>query len=80
MLKNYDKGVLWHPCKTKIVVDAFIRLSMSSVAYVEDEKKELFFDVHMLDILSAHLVNSVEDSMMVLNIPESSLVVVVKAK
>lgn len=53
---------------------------MSSVAYVEDEKKELFFDVHMLDILSAHLVNSVEDSMMVLNIPESSLVVVVKAK
>ncbi|KAH0697960.1 hypothetical protein KY289_015442 [Solanum tuberosum] len=37
-----------HPGKANVVADALSRLSMGSVAHVEDEKKELVRDVHRL--------------------------------
>lgn len=40
-------SVLYHPRKANMVVDALCRLSMGSVARVEDDK-ELVRDVHTL--------------------------------
>ena len=41
LLKDYDISVLYHPGKENVVADALSRLSMGSVAYVDDESKEL---------------------------------------
>ncbi|KAH0709388.1 hypothetical protein KY284_010815 [Solanum tuberosum] len=48
LLKDYDMSVLYHPGKANVVADPLSRLSMGSVAHVEDEKKELVRDVHRL--------------------------------
>ena len=48
LLKNYDMSVLYHLGKANVVADALSRLSMGSVAHVEDEKKELVREVHRL--------------------------------
>ncbi|KAH0689080.1 hypothetical protein KY289_016438 [Solanum tuberosum] len=45
---DYDMSVLYHPGKANMVADALSRLSMGSIAHVEDEKKELVRDVHRL--------------------------------
>ena len=39
LLKNYDMSVLYHPGKANVVADALSRLSMGSVAHVENDKK-----------------------------------------
>ncbi|WMV18145.1 hypothetical protein MTR67_011530 [Solanum verrucosum] len=39
-------NVLYHPGKANIVADALSRLSMGSVAHIEEENKELAKDVH----------------------------------
>lgn len=47
-LKDYDMSVHYHPGKANIVADALSRLSMGSVAHVEEERRELAKDVHNL--------------------------------
>ncbi|KAH0642735.1 hypothetical protein KY289_033709 [Solanum tuberosum] len=47
-LKDYDMNVLYQPGKVNVVADALSRLSMGSVAHVEEKKKELAKDVHRL--------------------------------
>ncbi|KAH0644897.1 hypothetical protein KY284_032781 [Solanum tuberosum] len=47
-LKDYDMSVHYHPGKANVVADALSRLSMGSVAHVEEEKRELVKDVHKL--------------------------------
>ncbi|WMV19097.1 hypothetical protein MTR67_012482 [Solanum verrucosum] len=42
----YDMSVLYHPGKANVVADAFSRLSMVSVAHVEDQK--LVQDIHRM--------------------------------
>ena len=37
-LKDYDMSVHYHPGKANVVADALSRLSMSSVAHVEEKK------------------------------------------
>lgn len=39
---------LYHPIKANVVEDALSQMSMGSVAFIEDEKKELVCDVHRL--------------------------------
>uniref|UniRef100_M1BW27 Gag-pol polyprotein n=1 Tax=Solanum tuberosum TaxID=4113 RepID=M1BW27_SOLTU len=56
---------LYHPDKANIVVDALSRLSMGSVAHVEDEKKELVCDVHRLAQLGVQLVDSTKGGVVV---------------
>ncbi|WMV58725.1 hypothetical protein MTR67_052110 [Solanum verrucosum] len=41
-------SVLYHLGKTNVVVDALSRLSIGSVAHIEDDKEELVRDVHRL--------------------------------
>ena len=54
-------SVHYHPGKVNLVADALSRLSMVSVAYVEEERKELVKDVHRLARLGDHLM-SISDS------------------
>lgn len=48
LLKDYAMSVLYHPGKANVVVDALSRLSMGSVAHVEEHKRDLVCDVHIL--------------------------------
>ncbi|WMV09521.1 hypothetical protein MTR67_002906 [Solanum verrucosum] len=41
-------SVLYHPDKVNVVEDALSRLSISSIAHVEEDKKELVCDIHRL--------------------------------
>ena len=60
-LKDYDISVHYYPSKPNLVADALSRLSMGSVAHVEEERKELVKDVHRLDRLGV-LLMSISDS------------------
>lgn len=66
-LKNYDINILYHLGKLNVVVDALSRLSMNSVAHIEDEKKKLVHIVHRLARLSVHLGHFDEDGVIVQN-------------
>ncbi|KAH0764849.1 hypothetical protein KY285_000720 [Solanum tuberosum] len=57
-LKDYDMNVLYRPGKANVVADALSRLSMSSVAHVEKERKELAKEVHQLARLGVCLTDT----------------------
>ncbi|WMV33705.1 hypothetical protein MTR67_027090 [Solanum verrucosum] len=80
LLNDYDVNVLYHPDKANVVADALSRLSMGSVAHVDDESKELVRDVHRLARLGVRLVESTKGSVMVYNGSVSYFVADVKAK
>ena len=48
LLNDYDTSILYHPGKANVVANALIQMSMDSVAYVPDGKKELVQYVHIL--------------------------------
>ena len=50
-------SVHYHPGKANVVKDALRRLSMGSVAQVEEERKALVKDVHKLARLRVYLIN-----------------------
>ncbi|WMV54854.1 hypothetical protein MTR67_048239 [Solanum verrucosum] len=80
ILKDYDMSVLYHPDKANVVADSLSRFSMGSVAHVEDEKKELVWDVHRLARLGVQQVDSTKGGFMVHHSFELSFVVDVKSK
>ena len=80
LLKDYDLSILYHPGKANIVADSLSRLSMGSTAHVEEGKRELAKDVHILACLGVRLLDSVEGGIAVANGAESSLVSEVKEK
>ena len=53
--KDYDMSVHYHPCKVNVVAYALSRLSMGSVDYVEEQKKDLMKDVHRLPRIGVHI-------------------------
>ncbi|WMV07977.1 hypothetical protein MTR67_001362 [Solanum verrucosum] len=63
-----------------VVVDALSRLSMGSIAHIEEGKKELVRDVHRFTRLGVRLVDSNEGDVIIQNGSESSFVSYVKAK
>ncbi|MUG03566.1 hypothetical protein ECC01_21510 [Bacillus tequilensis] len=73
-------SVHYHPGKANVVADALSRLSMGSVAHVEDERKEIVKDVHKLAHLGVCLMSTSNSGVTVQNGAESSLVVEVKEK
>ena len=70
--------VHYHPGKANVVADAQSRLSMGSVAHVEEERKELVKDVHRLARLGVRLMSISDSGVIVQKWVESSLVVEVK--
>ena len=46
--KDYNITVLYHPGKDNLVADALSRMTMGSVSYVDEAKKDLVKDVHRL--------------------------------
>ncbi|XP_049406260.1 uncharacterized protein LOC125869904 [Solanum stenotomum] len=77
---DYDISVLYHPGKTNVVAGALSRLSMESVAHIDDDKKELANDFHRLAQLGVQLVDSTKGGVMVHNGSESSFVSDAKSK
>ena len=73
-------SVHYHPGKANVVVDALSRLSMGSVAHVEDERKKLVKDVHRLARFGVRLISISDNGVTSQNGAESSLVVEVKKK
>ena len=73
-------SLLYHPSKVNVVDNALSRLSMGSVAHVEDGKKKLVQEVHQVSQLGVCLVDSSEGSIWVQSSSESSLVSEVKEK
>ena len=73
-------SVRYHPGKANVVADVLSRLSMGSVAHVEEERKELVKDVHRLARLGVRLMSISDSGVIVQNGAESSLVVEVKEK
>ncbi|WMV32696.1 hypothetical protein MTR67_026081 [Solanum verrucosum] len=55
LVKDYDMNVLYHPSKASVVADALSRLSIGTVAHVEEERKELAKDVYRLGRLGVCL-------------------------
>lgn len=76
----YDMIVLYHPGKANMVAGALSRLSMSSVAHVDEEKKQLVFDIYRFAKVGVQLADSTKDGVMVHDVSESSYVMDVKAK
>ena len=74
LLKDYDMSILYHPRKSNVVVDALSRLSMGSTIHVEEEKRELAKDVHILAHMGVRLMESTEGGIVVTGGDESSLV------
>ena len=62
------------------MADALSRLSMGSVAHVEEKRKELVKDVHRLARLGVSLMSILDNDVIVQNGSESSFVVEVKEK
>lgn len=58
MLKDYDMSVLYHPGKANVVVNVLSRVSMGSVAHIENKRKKLAKDVHRLARLGVRLRDS----------------------
>ncbi|WMV45765.1 hypothetical protein MTR67_039150 [Solanum verrucosum] len=58
LLKDFCISVLYHPRKGNVVADSFGRLSMGSIARVEDDMKEFVRDAHKLTRLGVRLVDS----------------------
>lgn len=80
ILKDYHMSVLYHPNKDNVVVDALSRMSMSNVAHVEYEMKELVCDVLRLARFRVRLIDSPKGGLMVEHHSDSFLVVDVKFK
>ncbi|KAH0644793.1 hypothetical protein KY284_032677 [Solanum tuberosum] len=79
-LKYYYMYVLYHPGKANVVAHALSRLSMGSVAHIEEENKELAKEVHRPTPLGVGLMDMLDGSVMVQKRSESSLVGEVKKK
>ena len=71
-------SVHYHSGKENVVADALRRLSMGSVAHVEEKRKELVKDVHMLSRLGVFLMSISDNGVTIHKGAESFFVVEVK--
>ena len=73
-------SILYNLGKSNVVADALSRMSMGSVAHVEDGKKKLAQEVIQLTRLGFYFLNSIEGSVWVHSRSESCLVFDLKEK
>ncbi|KAH0739920.1 hypothetical protein KY290_038625 [Solanum tuberosum] len=78
LLKDYDLSILYHPGKANVVADLLRRLSMGSIAHIEERRRVLAKDVQRLARLGVRLTDSAEGGIAVTNGAESSVVSEVK--
>ena len=71
-------SVHYHPGKANVVANALSRLSMGSVAHVEEERKELVKDVYRLACLGVRVISISDSGVTFENGAKSSFVVEVK--
>ena len=69
-----------HLGQANVLANDLSRLSMGSVAHVEDERKELVKDAHRLSRLEVRHMSISDSGVTVQNRPKYSLVVEVKVK
>ena len=58
LFKDYYMSVFYHPNKVDVVANALSHLSMGSISYVDEAKRNLLKDVYRLDILGMRLEDS----------------------
>ena len=80
MLKDYGMSVLYHPDKDNVVADALSQMTMDSLSYLDEAKKDLASEVHRLARLGVRLERSPDGGAIVHHKSESSLVVELKSK
>ncbi|KAF3684468.1 hypothetical protein FXO38_00255 [Capsicum annuum] len=80
LLKDYDMSLHYHPGKANIVDDALSRLSMGSLSYVEETKREMVKDIHRLANLGVRILDSKDGGVIVHELAKSSLCAEVKEK
>ena len=73
-------SVLYHSDKANVVAKTLSRSSTGSVSHVEEFKRKLVRDVHMLARLGVRIEYSLNGGVVVYHNSESSLVVEVKSK
>ena len=73
-------SILYHSGKANVVADTLSKISMGSIAHVEDSKKKLAQEVHQFSRLGVRLLDSAEGSVWAQSSSESSLVSKVKEK
>ena len=73
-------SVHYHPSKVNVVADALSRLSLRSVAHIEEKNKQAIEGVHMFACLGVHIMRICDSGVTVQNGAELSLVVEVKEK
>lgn len=73
-------SILYLPGKANIVKDVLSRISTSSVAYVEEKKKKLVYDVHRLARFGVQLVDHPKGGFIVQHISDSFSVLEVNYK
>ena len=80
LLKDYDISLHYHPGKANVVDDVLSRLSMGSLAHVEEGKRELVKDVHHLANIEVCLLDFKNGGVMVQEVVRSSLGAEIKEK
>ena len=73
-------SVHYHPGKDNVLANTLSRLSIGSVSYIDDEKKELVKEVHQLARLGVRLEGTPSGGVSVHSSSKSSFVIDVKAK
>ena len=63
--RYYEMNVHYHQINADIVADALSRMGMGSTTHVEDGKKVLVKDIHILAKLSVRLVESTSGGVLV---------------
>lgn len=58
LFKEHDTSILYHLGKSNVVADSLSRMSIGSIAHIEDSKKDLLLKVHHLDRLRVRLFDS----------------------
>ena len=58
LLNDYDMTIPHHPCKSNVLPDPLRKLSMGSTTNIEEEKRELAYDVKKHAPLRIRHINS----------------------
>lgn len=80
LLKNYNMSIIYSLGKENVVFDALRKLSMGSIAHVDEKMTELSKYVHRVTRMGVRLMDSIQGEIFLTKEDESSLVSKVKGK